>query len=132
MTVLDTSAVVDFLLDEGAGPAVKALLEGEGTAAAPDLLVFEVLSVLRRLALRGEVNDRRAEAALSDLADVALALVPSLALRNRAWSLRHRLGAADALFLSLALELDEPLATKETGLAAVASDVGVAVIQLDS
>lgn len=130
MTVLDTSAVVDFLLGDGAAPAVRELLEGEGTAAAPDLLVFEVLSVLRRLALRGEVSDQRAEAALSDLADVAVALLPSLPLRDRAWSLRHRLGAADALFVSLAAELGEPLATKDAGLAAAAEDYGVEVMPL--
>ena len=130
MTVLDTSAVVDFLLAEEAGPAVGALLEREGAAAAPDVLVFEVLAVLRRAALRDALSDRRAEGALADLGDLALELVPSLPLRHRAWQMRHRLTAADALFAALALELDEPLATKDAGLAKTAGGFGVGILEL--
>lgn len=45
MTVLDTSVVIDFLLADGVAADVQELLVREGTAAAPDLLVFEVLAV---------------------------------------------------------------------------------------
>lgn len=47
MTVLDTSVVIDFLLADGVAAGVEELLAGEGAAAAPDLLVFEVLAVMR-------------------------------------------------------------------------------------
>lgn len=130
MTVLDASVVIDLLLGAQAAHRVQALIDQEGTAAAPDLLVFEVLSVLRRLALQEELSDERAEAALADLGDVAVALVPSLILRERAWTMRHRLSAADALFAALALELDEPLATKDAGLANAAGDFAVRVLEL--
>ena len=60
MTVIDTSGVVDFLLGVGAAEQVESLMAGEGELAAPDLLVFEVLAVLRREALRGVLAEARA------------------------------------------------------------------------
>jgi predicted nucleic acid-binding protein len=130
VTVVDTSGVIDLLLEVGAVSEVEQLLEDE-TVAAPDVLVFEVLSVLRRHVLRGIVTAPRAQGALDDLADVALDLVPSLVLRRRAWELRDNLTAADALFVALAERLDEPLATKDRALAAaVRRHTRAAVVEL--
>jgi predicted nucleic acid-binding protein len=132
VTVLDTSCVIDFLLEVGTVSEVEQLLEDE-TAAAPDVLVYEVLSVLRRHVLRGIVTAPRAQGALDDLGDLALDLIPSLRLRQRAWELRDNLTAADALFVALAERLDEPLATKDRGLAATARrHARAAVLELGS
>jgi predicted nucleic acid-binding protein len=121
VTVLDTSAVVDFLLGIGVAKQVEALMRTEGETAAPDLLIFETLAVLRREALRGELAEGRAAGALEDLGDLPIDLFPSMPLRQRAWTLRHNFTAADALFVVLAEQLDEPLATKDTSLAAEAA-----------
>lgn len=86
MTVIDTSAIVDFLLGTGVTAAVQELFERERELAAPDLLVFEVLA-------------------------------PSSVLRERAWELRRNLTMADAIFVTLAERLREPLATKDPALA---------------
>ena len=120
MTVVDTSAVVDFLVGEEAAEEVEALLEREGLLAAPDLLVIEVLAVLRRHVQRGLIPADRAKAAIEDLGDFAVELFPALPLRERAWELRENLTAADALFVALAEQLGEPLATKDRALAAAA------------
>lgn len=120
MSVLDTSVVVDHLLATGVGGQVTDLLATGGPAAAPDLLTFEVLAVLRRVTLRGEITVTRAAAAVDDLGDVAIDLFPSVELRHRAWSLRDNLTAADALFVALAEALGEPLVTKDAALAAAA------------
>ena len=120
MTVIDTSGVVDFLLDAGVAGEVEALMESEGELAAPDLLVFEVLAVLRRQALRGELAPTRATGAVHDLGELPVELLPSLPLRGRAWELRSNLTAADALFVALAEQLGEPLATKDSALASEA------------
>lgn len=129
MTVLDTSGAVDYLLGSGAAAEVEALLTREGTLAAPDLLVFEVLAVLRRMAARGEVPEARARGAVDDLGDVAVELFPMLELRPRVWELRRNITAADALFVALAEALGEPLATKDRGLAdAAARHVGVVAL----
>ncbi len=133
MTVIDTSGVVDYLLAVGAGPAVDAMLEREGELAAPDLLAFEVLAVLRREALRGELTAPRAEAAVADLGDLPLVLFSSLALRSRAWTLHRNLTAADAIFVALAEHLDEPFATKDAALArAAAKHSSVEIIHLSA
>jgi predicted nucleic acid-binding protein len=120
VTVLDTSAVVDYLLGSGAARAVSKLLRDDSPTAAPDLLVFEVLAVLRRDVGRGDLGASRARLALADLGDAAIELFPTLALRGRAFDLRENLTAADALFVALAEALGEPLATKDEALARAA------------
>lgn len=133
MTVIDTSGVIDLLLGSGTADQVLGLIEDEGELAAPDLLVFEVIAVLRRLAFAGDLAEPRARAALADLGDVALRLFPSLPLREGAWELRESLTAADALFATLARQLGEPLATKDGGLAAaVRRHTDVSVLELGS
>lgn len=131
MTVVDTSGVVDFLLGLVVAREVEALVSVEGELAAPDLVVFEVLAVLRREAHRGEVSEERAAAAVLDLGDLPIALFPSLPLRQRAWSLRGNLTAADGLFVALAEQLGEPLATKDGALwAEVPKHATVEVLEL--
>lgn len=120
MTVLDSSGAVDFLLGAGAAAEVESLMESEGELAAPDLLVFEVLAVLRRQTLRGQLSATRAKGAVQDLGALAVELVPPLPLAGRAWELRSNLTAADALFVALAEALEEPLATKDAALARAA------------
>jgi predicted nucleic acid-binding protein len=116
VTVIDSSAVVDFLLATGVARQVEGMLEREGELPAPDVLVFEVLAVLRREAARG-LREGRANGAVRDLADTPLILFPALALRERAWALRQNLTIADALFVALAEQLEEPFATKDLPLA---------------
>ncbi|MDP9342549.1 MAG: type II toxin-antitoxin system VapC family toxin [Actinomycetota bacterium] len=131
MTVIDTSAVVDFLVGEEASEDVGGLLAREGTLAAPDLLVFEVLAVFRRHVQRGSIPPARARAAIEDLGDLAVEIFPTLPLRERAWELRENLTAADALLVALAERLGEPLATKDAALASAArTHTGIETIQL--
>ncbi len=120
MTVLDTSVVIDFLLGDGVAEEVQDLLTSEGTAAAPDLLVFEVLAVLRRDVSRHILAPERARGAIEDLGDLPIELFGTLPLRRRAWELRENLTAADAIFAALAEYLGERLATKDRGLASAA------------
>ncbi len=133
MTVIDTTGVVDFLLGWRSAGEVERLLEEEKELRAPDIVVFEVLSTLRRQVQRGLLPRERAQSALLDLEGVPVGLHPSLPLRLRAWELRENLTAADALFVALAEELREPLATKDAALAracASAASVEVEVIEL--
>ena len=131
MTVLDTSAVVDYLLGAGVVQQVQELISAEGELAAPDVIVFEVLAVLRRASNRGVIAAERAAGAVEDLGDISIELFPSLPLRERVWALRANLTAADALFVALAEDLEEPLATKDGALAReVAKHTAVAVIEL--
>jgi len=131
VTVLDTSVVIDFLLADGVADDVAALLRADDTPAAPDVIVFEVLAVLRRDVQRRTLSAARASAALDDLDDLQIELFPTRPLAGRAWALRNNLTAADALFIALAERLSEPLVTKDRGLATAAqSFTAIGVIQL--
>lgn len=120
MSVLDTSVVFDFLLGGASAEPITAILEAEGVAAAPDLLVYEILAALRRQVRLGALTPKRATAAVAHIGEVAIELFPTLPLRHRAWELRGNLTAADALFVALAERLGEPLVTRDRGLATAA------------
>lgn len=131
MTVLDTSAVVDFLLGAETFEEVEQILARDAPVAAPELLVFEVLAALRRLTQRDPSLADRAGMAVDDLADLPVVLYPAMGLRARAWELRANFTVADALFVALAEALEEPLATKDRALAAAARRyTGIAVVEL--
>lgn len=131
MTVLDTSAAVDYLLGAGAAADVEALFNRETALAAPDIFVFEVLAVVRRENLRGALTAVRAAGAIEDLGDLPIDLTPSLELSHRVWALRENFTTADAMFAALAEALDEPLATKDKALArATRAYTDAKVIQL--
>jgi predicted nucleic acid-binding protein len=133
VTVLDTSGLVDYLLGGSAYAAVGELIQRERVLAAPDLAAFEALSVLRRLAFSRAADPSRLDAAVEDLGDFPVRLFPSLPLRRRAWEMRENLTTADALFVALAEQLGEPLATKDAALLAAAAsrpDVDIDVIRL--
>jgi len=115
VTVLDTSAAVDYLFGAGVAADVQALFDKEVTLAAPDLL-----AVIRREALRRALAPERAAGAIEDLGDLPVDLTPGLELRHRVWELRENFTSADAMFVSLAEALDEPLATKDKALAVAA------------
>lgn len=131
MTVLDTSAAIDHLVDGPAAGHVQTLFENETWLAAPEILIFEVLAVLRRHVIAGRVPFHQADRAITDLADLRIGLFPTLPLRTRAWELRDNLTVADALFVALAEHLDEPLATKDRRLAAAArAHTGITVVEV--
>ena len=131
MSVLDTSAAVDFLLGQEVSDAVEEVLQGDQEAAAPDLLVFEVLAVLRRHAAQGVIPSERAEAAVADLGDLPIELFPTMPLRGRAWELRENITAGDAMFVALAERIGAPLVTKDRGLARAARrHAGIEVVEL--
>ena len=124
MSVLDTSATVDYLLRTGASAQVVPLLAESPPPCAPDMMAFEVLAVLRRHALRGVISGSRAAAALRDLGAMPIEWFASMPLRLRAFDLRENVGPADAIFVALAEELGERLVTKDAGLAAAVASLG--------
>ena len=64
--VIDASAATEYLLRTPLGLKLVDILE-DATLLAPELLDVEVMSVLRRAVLRGELSDQRAALALDDL-----------------------------------------------------------------
>lgn len=117
MIVVDCSAVVDALTAPDRTDDLRVLLAAE-ELAAPALLDFEVVSVLRGLILREHLAAARAEDALTDFDDLQIRRWPSAdGLRRRALQLRDNVSAYDAAYVVLAEALDCPLVTRDRRLA---------------
>ena len=118
MIVVDASALLEVLLNTPAGARIGDRLSGTGeTLHTPHLLDLEVAQVLRRYAASGEMDPRRGQQALEDLADVPLVRYPHDLLLSRIWELRHNLTAYDAAYVALAEALAAPLVTRDAALA---------------
>jgi len=118
MIVVDASVVVTALADDGAdGALARARLRGQ-RLAAPHLIDLEVLSAWRRLVSTGDLDGRRAELALGDLALLRVERVAHTPLLGRCWELRSTLTVYDAAYVALAEALDVPLVTADRRLAA--------------
>ena len=118
MKVVDASVLVNALGDAGdAGRAARAALRAAEQLTAPDLINVEVMAALRRWWLAGSLSDAQFEAASSDLQQLALPRVPTRHLVARAYDLRARVSAYDAMYVALAEALDCDLLTGDRRLA---------------
>jgi predicted nucleic acid-binding protein len=130
MTVVDASAIVDLLVppDRARREFVIAELPEPGAPwLAPDILAFEVLSVISRYSIRRVLVSNLAATALRRLRTLPIESVPTPSLLDAAWPLQDRFSAADALYAALALRAGEPLLTTDRRLARAAAHVGIEV-----
>jgi predicted nucleic acid-binding protein len=117
--VVDASVIAPALTDDGAdGRRVRERLQGE-RLAAPELIVLEVASVVRRAHRSGRIERQRAEQALADLRALPLGLASHRPLIGRVWELRDNASSYDAAYLALAEALDAPLLTGDARLTSV-------------
>ena len=115
--VLDVSAAVALLADAGpTGQWVAATIRG-ATLLAPELMLFEVSSILRRHALAGVLDASAATLAHVDLVALPVDLYPYVALAERVWELRANITAYDASYVALAEFAAAPLVTLDAKLA---------------
>ncbi len=130
MTVVDASAIVDLLAPPDPTRRdflVMQLPEPSEPWLAPDILPFEVFSVIRRHVLRGVLSGSPAAAALKRLRALPIEFIPTPALIDSAWALRDRFSAGDSLYAVLAIRAGEPLLTTDMRLARAALDTGIEV-----
>jgi predicted nucleic acid-binding protein len=121
MIVLDASTVVEPLLarEPQCTTIVERIAPHAGRLACPELLAAEVCQVLRRFVRSGQLEVRRAVAAVDDLLDLPVERYPHLPLLRRAFDLRDHLTSYDALYVALAESLDAVLLTRDRALARV-------------
>lgn len=118
MIVIDASALIEMLLVTGVGTRVRArLFREDDTLHAPHLLDLEIVQVLRRACLIGELQPHRAAEALADLDGLRIVRHPHEPYVPRIWQLRHSLTAYDAAYVALAEALDAPLLTRDARMA---------------
>lgn len=121
--VVDASALVDLLLDNDLGRAVRSRIAGHGLHA-PAHVDAEVLSALGRLQRAGDLDAATVERRLQGLAAAPIRRHPVNDLLLGTWARRHQLRLADALYVELAVSHGLPLVTTDRRLrAAPAADV---------
>jgi predicted nucleic acid-binding protein len=124
MLVVDASAITELLLARPVGEQVERHIAAYGYALhAPDLLVVEVLSALRRVVAAGEASTARADEAVTDLLDLPVERYPHDVLARRIWALRDNFSAYDAAYLALAETVTDggaPLLTADARFARAA------------
>lgn len=118
MIVVDASVLANALADDTAeGDRARVRLGRDPSLHAPELVDLEVLSVLRRAAARGDLDERRAALARTDLREVPLQRYTHVPFLDRVWALRHTVTAYDAAYVALAETLGCPLLTADARLA---------------
>ncbi len=93
------------------------LRQGDQDFHAPHLLDIEVIHVIRRFWILGEIDDQRAREAIGDLTAFPVRRHPHYPFGSRVWELRHNLTAYDALYVALSEGLDATLLTCDKRLA---------------
>jgi predicted nucleic acid-binding protein len=111
--VIESSAMVDALVDEPANPHLLALLADE-ELHAPALLDFEVASALRGHALGGRLDQVRLEEAIEDFSGFRIERHQMTGLLAHILDLRENLTMYDATYVVLARALEAPLVTADT------------------
>lgn len=109
--VVDASAVIASLTDDGAlGEWARAELDREDLAA-PHLMPVEAANGLRRGVARGRLSMDVATLAHIELTGMPVQLFPYEPHAARVWELRDNLSLYDAWYIALAEALDAPLIT---------------------
>lgn len=118
MIVLDTSAAVELLLSLPLSRKVQEQLNRfEWQIVAPQLLVVEVLQVLRRRVAAGHTSLSEAEEARSLLGELNIRLYGHELFADRIWELGNNLSAYDASYVALSEATEFELLTSDGRLA---------------
>lgn len=129
MPVIDASVLVEFLGDGEYKGVVEERLDIEEYALwAPHLIDAEVGHALRRSVRLGELTAGAAGRALWEVDDLPVERVEHEHLMHVAWGLRDNFTFYDALYVALALMLDEPLLTFDARLARSGVDLPIEVL----
>ena len=124
MIVADATAIAELLLARGRADAIRRALSSHPELHVPEHFHVEVLSVLRRYAIRGELSGRRAAESLAALVELRTLSYPVIDLVETIWDVRAGLTAYDTAYLALAQRLDVGLITLDGGLASAAAADG--------
>jgi predicted nucleic acid-binding protein len=117
MLVVDASCVAEVVLAGPDAEPVRRRLVADPEQATPHLVDAEVLGVVRRAHLNGQLDLTAARQAIDDLESWPGTRVDHRPLLQRAWELRNALAAPDALYVALAEALGATLVTLDRRLA---------------
>lgn len=115
--MLDASAGVELALKTPIGRRLDELMPGDATIWVPEHFYAEAAAVLRRLELNQNTTPTRVQLALARLLSTPTRQVAVKPLLAEAWTLRHNLTIADALYVVVACHLETTLVTADRRLA---------------
>lgn len=115
--VVDASALVAALVDQGPDGEWAATELTRDDLAAPHLMPVEVANILRRAVRAGTLSADVASIAHQDLTRLRVALHPYEPHADRVWALRDNLTAYDAWYIAVAETLDAPIITLDARVA---------------
>jgi predicted nucleic acid-binding protein len=113
--VIESSAMVDALVDEPANPDLLAIL-ADNELHAPSLIDYEVASALRGHALGGKLGDERLDDAIEDFRALTIERYPLSAMIREVLDLKDNFTVYDAAYVVLAQALETPLVTADAKL----------------
>ncbi|MBI2764221.1 MAG: type II toxin-antitoxin system VapC family toxin [Chloroflexi bacterium] len=109
--VVDASAVVAALVDNGPDGQWAGSELARESLAAPHLMPVEAANILRRAVLAGDLSADSAAQAHDDLVELRVDLFPYEPHALRVWQLQDNLTAYDAWYVALAEALGAALIT---------------------
>lgn len=115
MIVLESSAIVDALVDDPANPELLALI-ADSDLHAPSLIDYEVASALRGHVLGGKLTDTQLEDALEDFSALHIERYALSRMIRAVLCLRENFTVYDAAYVVLAQALGAPLVTADAKL----------------
>jgi predicted nucleic acid-binding protein len=130
VSVIDASLLIDVLVGLPAGRPWRRWVAMSDALAAPDCAAVELGRYLRRHTVTGRLPAEDAERCFRTFNLLGIATYPSQPLLSDAFALRNSFTFDDALYVSLARRLGEPLATTDLRLARAAGDVGLPVVRI--
>ena len=119
MRVIDASVAVKWFEEDGRDSAMEIIRSGE-TLVAPDIVVFEVLNVLRRKQKQGLADAKQVTGAMETMSVCFSRLIASAELARDAVDLSMALDHSvyDGVYLACAARLNAPLVTADHVFAA--------------
>jgi predicted nucleic acid-binding protein len=127
--VIESSAIVDALVDDPANPELLALI-ADSELHAPTLIDYEVASALRGHALGGKLAHAQLQDAAEDFIGLRIERYPLAIMLHAVLDLRDNFTVFDAAYVVLAQALEVPLVTADAKLAeARRFDVDVRVLR---
>jgi predicted nucleic acid-binding protein len=129
--VVDASVAIAWLFEDEATPETEAVLDrlSQEEAHAPGLWELEVANVVLSAERRGRLSEAASARIMERLQNLPIRLSPNSARIHHLLEVGRRYGLTsyDAAYLTLAQQLDLPLATLDRDLAAAA---GLAEVEL--
>ncbi len=116
MLVVDASCLFEVVASTRRSELIRARLSDD-EQAAPHAIDVEVLGVIRRVHMLGELDGTAARQAVEDLCLWPGERYDHRSLIGRAWDLRENVRGWDAFYVALAEALDATLVTTDGRLA---------------